>query len=258
MDQRSWKLSPLQILFSFQGRINRLDFWLYSLIPVGIMTLGLFLLIPYIDEYGRYTQNPSPLTIIVFLMIMAVAIWISLAVQAKRWHDIDRSAWWMLLNLVPYAYLVLFFVLGFLKGTEGPNRFGPDPLEQTAGQAKHPEEIIVHAEPVLGSGPGALPGSRRSVTLLGQGHNAPPIVLEEGVEITVGRSRRATVVLNDQFVSSLHLALRLNERGEVTVRDLGSTNGTYLQGRRLAPNQTSVLRPGEKLAIGSENIVYVL
>jgi S-DNA-T family DNA segregation ATPase FtsK/SpoIIIE len=66
------------------------------------------------------------------------------------------------------------------------------------------------------------------------------------------------VVLNDRFVSSLHLALRLDEQGQVTVRDLGSTNGTFLQGKRLAPNRTYTLHPGEALEIGSKNIVYTL
>jgi len=254
----SEKLTPLQILFSFEGRIGRLDFWLYSLIPIGIMTLGILILIP-IYGINRYYTPPSFLTLLVFFVIWGVAIWISLAVQAKRWHDIDRSAWWILLNFIPYAYLVLFVILGFLRGTVGPNRFGLDPLEAEERRGAILKDVVVNAAPVMERLPGSNPAPvSGSVTLLGMGHNVPPIVLDPGIEVTVGRSRQATVVLNDRFVSSLHLALRVNERGEVTVRDLGSTNGTFLQGKRLTPNQTYTMRPGDRLEIGSKSIVYTL
>jgi uncharacterized membrane protein YhaH (DUF805 family) len=56
-------------------------------------------------------------------------IWSGLALAAKRWHDRDKSAWWILITFVPV--IGGFWALienGFLKGTEGPNRFGADPL----------------------------------------------------------------------------------------------------------------------------------
>ncbi|MFD0273746.1 FtsK/SpoIIIE domain-containing protein [Kitasatospora sp. NPDC127111] len=75
-----------------------------------------------------------------------------------------------------------------------------------------------------------------------------------GREIRVGRSADADVPLDDPDVSRLHLALHLGEDGRVTVRDLGSTNGTTLDGRivpPLAPEEavpldgTGLLRIGE-------------
>ena len=78
-------------------------------------------------------------------------IWVGLAVGAKRLHDRDKSAWWLLLfyavpsvlssaadriegggiilHLVSFAITIWAIIeLGFLRGTIGPNRFGPDPL----------------------------------------------------------------------------------------------------------------------------------
>lgn len=42
-------------------------------------------------------------------------------------HDTNRSAWWLLLILLPIIGWIWLFVLYVLEGTRGPNRFGPDP-----------------------------------------------------------------------------------------------------------------------------------
>lgn len=91
-----------------------------------------------------------------------VNMWIAFALGAKRLHDRDRTGWWLIwqfLILVLAVILVvvavavrqeqgavwyalagaaglaafvisvwLFVQIGFLRGTSGPNRFGPDPL----------------------------------------------------------------------------------------------------------------------------------
>jgi uncharacterized membrane protein YhaH (DUF805 family) len=74
---------------------------------------------------------------VVFAIIgFAAAIlltWMWIAIDVKRYHDRDRSGWWLLLLLIPVlGPLWLFVVLGFLKGTEGENRFGADPLAADA------------------------------------------------------------------------------------------------------------------------------
>jgi uncharacterized membrane protein YhaH (DUF805 family) len=47
-------------------------------------------------------------------------------VSVRRLHDIDRSGWWLLLGGIPIGNLVLL-VFHCLRGTPGPNRFGPAP-----------------------------------------------------------------------------------------------------------------------------------
>ena len=61
-------------------------------------------------------------------LVMLPMIWIGLAVQAKRWHDQDKSAWWILINFVPFVGgLIVLIMCGFIAGTPGPNRFGDVP-----------------------------------------------------------------------------------------------------------------------------------
>ena len=55
-------------------------------------------------------------------------LWISVAVQCKRWHDRDKSGWWFLINFIPIiGPLWAFIELGCLRGTMGPNLYGADP-----------------------------------------------------------------------------------------------------------------------------------
>ena len=51
-----------------------------------------------------------------------------LAINTKRCHDRDRSGWFILLSLIPLVNLWYIVEVGFLPGTKGNNRFGPDPL----------------------------------------------------------------------------------------------------------------------------------
>ncbi len=53
----------------------------------------------------------------------------SLAVQVRRLHDIDKSGWWILISFIPIIGAIWLIVWFCLKGTEGDNRFGSDPLQ---------------------------------------------------------------------------------------------------------------------------------
>lgn len=52
-----------------------------------------------------------------------------LAVQVRRFHDQDKSGWFILLGFIPYIGGLILFVFMCLEGTRGPNRFGPDPKD---------------------------------------------------------------------------------------------------------------------------------
>jgi uncharacterized membrane protein YhaH (DUF805 family) len=51
----------------------------------------------------------------------------SLAVAFRRLHDTDRSAWWILISLLPLIGSIWLFILTLLGGTEGSNGYGPQP-----------------------------------------------------------------------------------------------------------------------------------
>ncbi len=67
--------------------------------------------------------------------------------------------------------------------------------------------------------------------------------------ITLGRAPEATILLRDALVSRLHLAVDFNpERGSYFISDLGSSNGTFLNGVRITE---AVLNDSDKILIGN-------
>ena len=52
----------------------------------------------------------------------------SIAVTVRRLHDIDRTGWWILMNLVCCIGWIVLLVFNVTPGTEGDNKYGPDPL----------------------------------------------------------------------------------------------------------------------------------
>jgi len=113
----SWK----EILFSFDGRIPRRTFWGASiLILVAYFAIVLVLMMIFGAESGA--------TSIGALIMYVPLIWSSLALQIKRWHDRDKSGWWVLIQLIPLIGPIWAFVeAGCLRGTVGDNQYGADP-----------------------------------------------------------------------------------------------------------------------------------
>ncbi|MEZ7276199.1 DUF805 domain-containing protein [Pseudoalteromonas sp. N1230-9] len=112
-------MSRKDILFSFQGRIPRKTYWLSVLVLMLISVLGMLVL----SGIGAMiSQNAA---IFLPLLIYIPLIWSSLAIQVKRWHDRNKSGWWVLIGLVPVIGGIWVLIEnGFLAGDEAENRFG--------------------------------------------------------------------------------------------------------------------------------------
>jgi pSer/pThr/pTyr-binding forkhead associated (FHA) protein len=71
--------------------------------------------------------------------------------------------------------------------------------------------------------------------------------LTPGSVKTIGRATRADFILNAPLVSRVHCRLTAHSATRLEVQDLGSTNGTYVNGRRITRTE---LKPGDSLRIG--------
>lgn len=82
------------------------------------------------------------------------------------------------------------------------------------------------------------------------------IELAVGTEIIVlGRGPDAHVSLDDPFVSLRHAAL-ISTKGGMMILDLGSLNGTRVNGIPLTPDQAAPLRPGDVIGVGRSEVVF--
>ena len=122
-----------QFLFSFEGRIGRAWYWFYALaMMVFFCGLGLLWAMTAFSgnlmEEGAGPGAGSAIMGILIVLLSFASIWPSLAVLAKRWHDVDQSAWWILIALIPaVGGLIALIFNGFIAGTPGPNKYGDPP-----------------------------------------------------------------------------------------------------------------------------------
>jgi uncharacterized membrane protein YhaH (DUF805 family) len=125
----------MQLLFSFNGRIRRMNYWLgllgaclgYGILAAVVIMLGVML---------SHGQGPGVIGGVLYLVVLFFAAWTGLALQIKRWHDRDKSWVWIFISFIPLVGAIWVLVeCGFLDGTQGPNRFGPSPKGVTGPAA---------------------------------------------------------------------------------------------------------------------------
>jgi uncharacterized membrane protein YhaH (DUF805 family) len=115
-DPESWSF----IFGAWRGRVSRRTFWLYGVAALlGLSVLGQALL----EIAGVRGERSS-------WIVEVLLVYPALAVSAKRWQDRGRSPWWVLVVLIPvFGWLWALVDNGFVRGTGGPNRFGPEPID---------------------------------------------------------------------------------------------------------------------------------
>ena len=80
------------------------------------------------------------------------------------------------------------------------------------------------------------------------------VEMKAGDRRSVGRTKENDLALDDESVSKLHASLLFNRDGELVVADTGSTNGTFVDGERIAYGKAIPVRPQQKLRFGTVNV----
>ncbi len=147
---------------TFSGRAPRSEYWWFVLfgflVNIAAAIADLVIMGPATPAHG----DSGPIRLIVTLALFLP----NLAVSVRRFHDTNRSGWWILgfygavivaaglivvallpdpahpnfaligvAALIMFASVIWWFVILVLKGTAGDNRFGPDPLADPASTA---------------------------------------------------------------------------------------------------------------------------
>ena len=106
----------------FSGRSSRKEFWLFYLL-ITIASIVLTVIDISIGSFDAVSEFGLLSGIFTLAIIVP-----SLAVSVRRLHDTDRSGWWLLLSFIPLLGSIVLVVFWCLKGTQGQNEYGDDPL----------------------------------------------------------------------------------------------------------------------------------
>lgn len=116
-------MSLAQVNFSFSGRIGRQTFWLKGVLLLTAIAIALVVALVLVAT----ATESAGLVILLTIVAYVAYVWAPLAVSIKRWHDRNKSAWHVLIGLIPIIGGIWALIeTGFLRGTEGPNRYGKE------------------------------------------------------------------------------------------------------------------------------------
>lgn len=101
-----------------------------------------------------------------------------------------------------------------------------------------------------------LKNQRKEFYLEGGLKGSEPIRLGNN-ELIIGRSSKVDITLKNEMLSKEHLSVKVENNG-VLVKDLNSTNGSYIDGYKIAEGKWVALTKASKLILGSQEVVYVL
>ena len=113
----------LKKYFNFRDRASRSEYWYYQLLVTPV----------YLFSYIPTLSDETWIFLGLFFLITLIP---SFAVAVRRFHDIDKSGWFILISIIPLVGWIIMLVMLVGKGTEGKNRFGDYPLELKKQKSK--------------------------------------------------------------------------------------------------------------------------
>jgi pSer/pThr/pTyr-binding forkhead associated (FHA) protein len=141
----------------------------------------------------------------------------------------------LVLDLLKYAFLIVLYIFIARAVKAVYIELRPQGGRQRTGQAA----------PAPAPSRKSKRAARRVVIIEGNSHKGKSFEL--GDELVIGRSEKCHLVLDDTYVSQIHARIFAKDY-TFMLEDLGSTNGTYLNRRRIsAPTE---LQKGDQIKIG--------
>ncbi len=110
----NWYIYAIKNYFNFSGRARRKEYWMFSLISAIIA-----IVLSVIDAVIGITLFTSLYSLFVLIP--------NLSITFRRLHDINKSAWWLLISIIPIVGAIVLLVFSVQPGTVGVNNYGDDP-----------------------------------------------------------------------------------------------------------------------------------
>ncbi|MEJ6506647.1 MAG: DUF805 domain-containing protein [Microbacteriaceae bacterium] len=111
---------------TFKGRARRSEYWFIQLFLVLTNLAAFFIDLALLDGDLERIMAMGGGGIVGLAWILATIV-PALAVLIRRLHDADKSAWWVLIGLVPFAGGIVLLVFTVQDSTPGDNKYGASP-----------------------------------------------------------------------------------------------------------------------------------
>jgi len=121
----NWYLAVLKNYAGFSGRARRKEYWMFVLFNMIFAIVAIIL-----DNVLGLTVGEPPYGVFYFLFLLAILI-PGLAVAVRRLHDVGKSGWMILINLIPIVGGIWLLVLMVTDSNPGENQYGANPKEVT-------------------------------------------------------------------------------------------------------------------------------
>lgn len=280
----NWYLKAYKQYADFSGRARRKECWVFwvcnSIIYILLLLLELFLA-------GGTNQMPYGVFRTLAILFALIP---GLALIVRRLHDVGKSGWMILIILIPFVGFVWITVLSLMDGQPGPNQWGPDPKGRTPQGANNqwmpaqvaipvavPVGIPVHApvavpmnipapSPVAAPIPAAVQAhipatevAKDQFILVGtRGPLAGSHFLLSPRPMFIGRDPAVSAIIvpaDTKGVSRRHLEIAV-KGGSVHIRDSYSSNGTFVDGRKIEPGMWVSVQKGQEISLGGADVAF--
>ena len=112
-----WCLMAFRRFADFGGRSQRKEYWMFLLFNFVVTVILAAVL-------GDGGDNGPPAVFLAYQLLILVP---GLAVSVRRLHDIGKSGWWLLLNIVPLVGPPVLLYFAVKDSQPGSNQYGPNP-----------------------------------------------------------------------------------------------------------------------------------
>jgi uncharacterized membrane protein YhaH (DUF805 family) len=142
---------------NFSGRACRSEYvywWVFwAVVMASAIVCDVCLFPDKVQAWLVHRRTPFPWLAGPITALTTLGLFLpSLAIEIRRLHDIDRRGWWVVIKLYPPFWIIITLILLFTKGTQGPNRYGPDPIASGSDPVVEGGE----AGEVVGQAPGRV------------------------------------------------------------------------------------------------------
>ena len=134
----NWLVRPWRHAFDYKGRSPRREYWLgWGQFVAGIIVISA--LSGLIEDASGTEFGLADIPLGLFVLASFV---VGLATTVRRFHDQDKSGWFVFVYFIPFVGSIIFLILMLMPGTDDWNTYGDDPRLGEEEERRNVAEIF--------------------------------------------------------------------------------------------------------------------